>query len=80
MIAKEGYTIVAIAVVLALVLVFIGVKVPLVGRVLAFSGAALVLGFTLFFFRDPQRTPPAEAGSLLLSPRDLLAETVKRKT
>ena len=70
MIAKEGYTIVAIAVVLALVLVFIGVKVPSVGRVLAFSGAALVLGFTLFFFRDPQRTPPAEAGSLLLAPAD----------
>ncbi len=70
MIAKEGYTIVAIVVVLALVLVFIGVKVPSVGRVLAFSGAALVLGFTLYFFRDPQRTPPAEAGSLLLSPAD----------
>ncbi len=70
MIAKEGYTIVAIAVVLALVLVFVGVKMPSIGRVLAFSGAALVLGFTLYFFRDPQRTPPAEAGSLLLSPAD----------
>ena len=70
MIAKEGYTLVAIAVVLALVLVFVGVKTPSIGRVLAFTGAALVLGFTLYFFRDPQRTPPVDAGSLLLAPAD----------
>ena len=70
MIAKEGYTIVAIAAVLALVLVLIGVKIPSIGRVLAFSTAALVLGFSLYFFRDPQRTPPPEAGSLLLAPAD----------
>ena len=70
MIAKEGYTIVAIAVVLALVLVVIGVKMPLVGRVLTFAGAALMLGFILYFFRDPQRSAPAGSGSLLLAPAD----------
>lgn len=70
MIAKEGYTIVAIAAVLALVLVLIGVKMPLAGRMLAFGGAALGLGFALYFFRDPQRTPPVGAGSLLLAPAD----------
>jgi phosphatidylserine decarboxylase len=36
-------------------------------------GAALVLfllgGFVLFFFRDPERTPPAEAGAIV-SPAD----------
>ena len=70
MIAKEGYTLVAIACVLALVLVLIGVRVPLVARVLLFAGAAFVVGFTLYFFRDPQRTPPPDAETLLLAPAD----------
>ncbi|MFB3132224.1 MAG: phosphatidylserine decarboxylase family protein [Rhodothermales bacterium] len=77
MIAKEGYTIVAIAVVLALVLVVIGVKMPPVGRVLTFAGAALMLGFILYFFRDPQRSAPAGAGSLLLAPADGKVVVVK---
>ena len=70
MIAKEGYTLVAIACVLALALVLIGLRVPPVGRVFLFVGAAFVLGFTLYFFRDPQRTPPDGAGDLLLAPAD----------
>ena len=70
MIAKEGYTIVAIACVLALVLVLIGLRTPMLARVLLFVGAAFVLGFTLYFFRDPRRTPPEDAGALLLAPAD----------
>ena len=77
MIAKEGYTIVAIAVVLALVLVVIGVTMPPVGRVLTVAGAALMLGFILYFFRDPQRSAPAGAGSLLLAPADGKVVVVK---
>ncbi len=70
MIAKEGYTLVVIACVLALALVLIGLRVPMVGRVLLFLGAAFVLSFTLYFFRDPQRTPPPGAETLLLAPAD----------
>ena len=77
MIAKEGYTIVAIAVVLALVLVVIGVTMPPLGRVLTVAGAALMLGFILYFFRDPQRSAPAGAGSLLLAPADGKVVVVK---
>lgn len=77
MIAKEGYTIVAIAVVLALVLVVIGVTMPPVGRVLTVAGAALMLGFILYFFRDPQRSAPAGVGSLLLAPADGKVVVVK---
>jgi len=70
MIAKEGYTLVAIACVLALALVLIGLRTPMAARVLLFVGAAFVLGFTLYFFRDPERTPPPDAAALLLAPAD----------
>ena len=70
MIAKEGYTLVAIACVLALVLVLIGVRVPVIARVILFVLAGFVVAFTLYFFRDPQRTPPEGAGTLLLAPAD----------
>ena len=77
MIAKEGYTLVAIACVMALVLVLIGLRTPMVGRVLLFVGAAFVLAFTLYFFRDPQRTPPTGADALLLAPADGKVVVVK---
>ena len=68
--AKEGYLIIAGATVVALVLLVIGFQLGLVLRVLLFVLAFLVLGFTLYFFRDPARTPPAEASSILLAPAD----------
>lgn len=37
-----------------------------------------VLGFTLWFFRDPARTPPAEADGLLIAPADGKVMFVKR--
>lgn len=39
------------------------------GKGLALLGAG-ALGFTLWFFRDPQRTPPPAAAHLLLAPAD----------
>lgn len=72
MIAREGYTIVAIVVGLA-ILLSIGAnqfdswlwRAPLLG--VAIGG----LVFTLYFFRDPERTPPSDAmESGLLAPAD----------
>jgi len=37
-----------------------------------------ILGFTLWFFRDPARTPPAESEELLIAPADGKVMFVKR--
>lgn len=39
-------------------------------RVVLFVLAGFVLAFTLYFFRDPERTPPPNAAALLLAPAD----------
>ncbi len=72
MIAREGYIIIGITFVIALVLAAVGFLMPPGWGWLLFVLAALVLGFTLYFFRDPHRQPPAEAaeGNLLLAPAD----------
>jgi len=70
MIAREGYSLVAIALVLAVVLAVLGFQVAMIGRILLFAAAVFVLGFTLYFFRDPARTPPVDAAHLLLAPAD----------
>lgn len=72
MFAREGYVLIGGAAVLALVLVVVGLQLSMFWRVILFALAALVLGFTLYFFRDPARTVPAEAaeGLLLLAPAD----------
>ncbi len=72
MFAKEGYFIIASAAVIAVALVFVGFMTPAYWPYLFFLLAALVLAFTLYFFRDPARTPPREAadGDILLAPAD----------
>jgi phosphatidylserine decarboxylase len=73
LIAREGYAIIAAAAVLALVLASIGASLSAwYGRIPLFAAAVGVLAFTLFFFRDPERTPPPEAraGRALLAPAD----------
>ena len=71
MFAREGYLIIAGAAVLALILVIVGWQLSMLWRVILFVLAALIIGFTLYFFRDPARTPtPSEGGSLVLSPAD----------
>ena len=72
MIAREGYTIIAVVAVLAVLLVGGGLWTDtwwVRGPVWAVAVGALV--FTLYFFRDPERTPPAEAREDgLLAPAD----------
>lgn len=72
MFAREGYIIIGIAAVLAVILVISGLQFGMVWRVLLFVLAALILGFTLYFFRDPERTIPVDAteGRLILAPAD----------
>lgn len=72
MIAREGYTIIAVTAVLAVALVALGTWWGGWGRPAAAVVAVGMLGFTLYFFRDPARTPPAAAveGDLLVAPAD----------
>ncbi len=72
MIAREGYLIIVISIVLALVLLFVTRWVPDVVRPVLYVLAAFSVGFTLFFFRDPKRTPPPESSDdrIVLSPAD----------
>ena len=69
LLAREGYPLIAVAAVLAAVLVAIGAALGGWGWVLVVLGIAGV-GFTVWFFRDPWRTPPEGAGELLLAPAD----------
>jgi phosphatidylserine decarboxylase len=80
MIAREGYALVAVALVLAVVLAAVGAQLGPVLRGVLFVLAVLVLAFTLYFFRDPRRIPPEQAaeGHLLLSPADGKVVVVER--
>ena len=74
MIAREGFTIIAITwvvVLLITVLVWIVPEIP--SWICFFVSLAVLLGpglFVLCFFRDPLRTPPPGVENLLLSPAD----------
>ena len=72
MIAREGYTIIAVVAVLAVLLAGGGLWADtwwVRGPVWAVAVGALA--FTLYFFRDPERTPPTEArDDGLLAPAD----------
>ncbi len=72
MFAREGYFLIGSSLVLALVLAALGWQLAGIWRVLLVLSGVAVLGFTLYFFRDPHRTPPAEAagGRLILAPAD----------
>lgn len=61
-VAKEGYPFILVGVVLTLVFLFTG---PSALALLFFLGTA----FTIFFFRDPERTISSEEGAIL-SPAD----------
>src|SRR5690606_13476984 len=68
LLAREGYALIAGAAVLGLVLAALGLALGGWGLLLVALGA-LLLGFTVWFFRDPRRTPPVGA-DLLLAPAD----------
>ncbi|SHK09836.1 phosphatidylserine decarboxylase family protein [Rhodothermus profundi] len=71
MLAPEGYPIIGWTA-LAAVLLAAGAYywLPGVWRLVVLLLAALLLGFVLFFFRDPDRRPPEGADTLLLAPAD----------
>jgi phosphatidylserine decarboxylase len=71
MFAPEGYPLIAVAGVIGMVMAGLGLlwAGPFV-RILLVVLAVLVVGFTLYFFRDPRRTPPEGASHLVLAPAD----------
>lgn len=72
MFAKEGYLIIGVTAVLAVVLIVVGMFVGPVLRAMLFAIAIAAMGFTLWFFRDPERTMPdgAVGGDMILAPAD----------
>ena len=70
--AREGYVLIGAALLVAILLVIVGLQLSAVWRAVLVVTAVVLVAFTLFFFRDPSRTPPAEAseGRLLLAPAD----------
>lgn len=70
MFAKEGYGLIVGAAVIALVLGLLGGWLGGVFQPILMILGGLVLAFTLYFFRDPDRTPPPNAADLLLAPAD----------
>ncbi|MDQ7040354.1 MAG: phosphatidylserine decarboxylase family protein [Rhodothermus sp.] len=71
MLAPEGYPIIG-GTTLVAVLLAAGAYywLPGVWRMAGLLLAVLLLGFVLFFFRDPERRPPKDAEALLLAPAD----------
>lgn len=67
--APEGYPIIAGAAVLTFVLAVLGFVLGGVGWILFVLGV-VVLGFTVWFFRDPVRIPPDDTSTLILAPAD----------
>lgn len=72
MIAREGYLIIGVVFVIALVVILVGLLLPSPLGLVALVLAAALVAFTLYFFRDPARTPPEAASrdALLLAPAD----------
>ncbi len=69
MLAPEGHGLILAAAVLAVVTVALSL---LFGGWVWIAGALglLAFGFTVWFFRDPARTPPADTSDLLVAPAD----------
>jgi phosphatidylserine decarboxylase len=70
-IAPEGYALVVGAFVVAAVIVILtSVYGPAWLKAVGYVLGAVIVGFVLWFFRDPVRTPPVDADLLLLAPAD----------
>jgi phosphatidylserine decarboxylase len=70
--AREGYLLIAGAAVLSGILVVIGLQLGPVWRTILCVLAAAALAFTLYFFRDPERSlpPGTEPERVLVAPAD----------
>ncbi len=67
--APEGYPLIGTATSIAVLLSVGGIVLGGLGLVLVVIGV-FVLGFTVWFFRDPIRVPPEDTSELLLAPAD----------
>lgn len=70
MFTKYGYNLIGIALIISFVLIALGIylnNTPT--RIVLFLLAILISGFTLNFFRDPERTVPAD-NNIVVSPAD----------
>jgi phosphatidylserine decarboxylase len=69
-IAREGFLLIIAVVALALLLVVLGLWLSGIGGWILIAVAVTAVAFTLWFFRDPLRTAPANASELVLAPAD----------
>ena len=70
MVAREGYVIIGITLVLAAALSGITLLVSASWGILCLVAAVFITAGVLFFFRDPVRTPPPVSDRLVLAPAD----------
>jgi phosphatidylserine decarboxylase len=70
--AREGFFIIGVVSVLALALVLLALRFGPITQFVLIAIAVVAITFTLYFFRDPLRTPPDddEHRRLILSPAD----------
>jgi phosphatidylserine decarboxylase len=83
MFAREGYFLMSAATVIGILLSLAGWFINRPWSFVFYIPAALIVAFTFYFFRDPERTPPADTEDLILSPADgkvLIIEEVDEPT
>ena len=68
--AREGFLIIASVLALAVIFVAAGLWLGGIGGGVLIAIGVVSLGFTVWFFRDPQRFPPEGASTLIISPAD----------
>ncbi len=69
MLAKEGYSNIAVTIFIVLILCIIAFAVNGWLAFVMFAAAGLLLAFILFFFRDPDRNTPDDS-SIIIAPAD----------
>lgn len=80
MFSKYGYTTIGIVAIITFIFIAISIFIQNIpSKVILISVAAITLGLTLNFFRDPDRTPPNRTG-IIVSPADGKVLFVKPET
>ena len=70
MFAREGYTLIISSIVLGVIMLVVAFFIGGYWALLPGTIGIVVVAFTLYFFRDPKRTPPTNDENVLLSPAD----------